>query len=310
MVLTRTHSRVPWVPAEVVLRHETDPVLRHVLAAGSWPAGTAAVAALLDELGVPLDETARGARAALRAAGRARRMQVVNYGLKFRRARSAPGNTSGNTLAGVVRETSGTTAGDATSPQAAAGELFPGNTGKRARRAVGNTCPSLEGHSSSTAPETTYRPGRGQTSTALRTPGGPRSRRRCEARGLGRESQRRGEAAGRPIKAAHQLESAADQAVLAQLAAAPAPRGVSFPLAGRQFVAPDLRGTRSTRHGVCAHRPRRRARDAQPRPCTGRRNMLGQALARALRCGWGGSLRWRAPAPSAPPSTGTPSTSS
>jgi hypothetical protein len=86
--LTRTHTRVPWMPSEVmVVRHE-EPHLHHVVAAEGWPTGTAQVADLLDILEVPLDASGTTATKALRDTGEGRRKVLVLAALKFRRARS------------------------------------------------------------------------------------------------------------------------------------------------------------------------------------------------------------------------------
>ena len=58
IVLNRGKNRLSYVPPEVSLIRETDPVLRHVLAPAGVPAGTAEVIARLDELDVALDATA------------------------------------------------------------------------------------------------------------------------------------------------------------------------------------------------------------------------------------------------------------
>jgi len=83
VVLRRTRSRVAWVPEEVVLQRHEEP-LRHVLAADSWPAGTAETAALLDELGVTLDATADIAITAIKKVGKGKRKAVVLAALKYR----------------------------------------------------------------------------------------------------------------------------------------------------------------------------------------------------------------------------------
>ena len=87
VVLKRTHTRISWVPPEVKMRRETDPYLRHVLAPTEWPAGTAEVAALLNELKVPLDAGRATAGAALKEAGKGRRNAVISAALKYRRGR-------------------------------------------------------------------------------------------------------------------------------------------------------------------------------------------------------------------------------
>ena len=50
IVLKRTRSRMAWIPAEIVLQRQEEPLLRHVLASDSWPAGTADTAVALDDL--------------------------------------------------------------------------------------------------------------------------------------------------------------------------------------------------------------------------------------------------------------------
>jgi hypothetical protein len=87
MVLKRTHTRISWVPPEVKLRRETEPLLRHVLAPTEWPAGTAEVARLLDELEVPLDAGRPTASSVLTKANKGRRAAVVSAALKYRRGR-------------------------------------------------------------------------------------------------------------------------------------------------------------------------------------------------------------------------------
>lgn len=86
--LARMRSRVPWVPAEVLLRRDEDPVLCHRLARDAVPAGTAEAAQLLDELEVPLDATSATAMRALKDAGKGRRKMVVLAAQKHRRSRS------------------------------------------------------------------------------------------------------------------------------------------------------------------------------------------------------------------------------
>jgi hypothetical protein len=86
LILKRTHTRVPWVPAEVSIDRYEEPHLRHVLApVDSWPAGTAEVAAALDDLKVPLDAPVRSAMSALKESGRGRSTALVTHALKYRR---------------------------------------------------------------------------------------------------------------------------------------------------------------------------------------------------------------------------------
>jgi hypothetical protein len=147
VVVTCTHSRVPWVPSKMVLRRETDPALRHVLSSDSWPAGTKAVADILDELGVPLDASFRAAQEAIRqATGKGRRTQDVTAALKWRRVQSESGNTGGNASERSWRETKAGYSDKAESSQVSTSETLPGNTRKQPPRATGNVCPSKEGH--------------------------------------------------------------------------------------------------------------------------------------------------------------------
>jgi hypothetical protein len=88
IVLKRTHSRVPWVPAEVVLVREDEPCLRFTVAeSDSWPAGTLETAALLEELEVPLDASSQTAMLTLQKAGQGHRRAIVQAALRFRRSR-------------------------------------------------------------------------------------------------------------------------------------------------------------------------------------------------------------------------------
>jgi hypothetical protein len=86
--LTRTHSRVPWVPAEVTIVQEEEPILRHIVSDDAVPAGTHDAAMALDELDVALDATAAAAMTALKRADRGARKTIVLAALKYRRARA------------------------------------------------------------------------------------------------------------------------------------------------------------------------------------------------------------------------------
>ena len=84
--LYRRHARMPWVPERVDLhRVEAAGVTTWRRVGFEWPAGTKDTAALLDELGVALDASARSASDALREAGEGRRRTVVLAALKYRR---------------------------------------------------------------------------------------------------------------------------------------------------------------------------------------------------------------------------------
>lgn len=84
-LLRRTRSRIAWVPPQINLRREEEPVLRHVLEPAALPDGTIDAAAELDRLGIALDSSVRDAETALRDAGNGRRTMVVSAALKYRR---------------------------------------------------------------------------------------------------------------------------------------------------------------------------------------------------------------------------------
>jgi KaiC/GvpD/RAD55 family RecA-like ATPase len=87
-----THSRVPWVPREVSIMRHLNPVLRHVVAIDSWPAGTMELAATLDEIGVPLDASFNVANRALTESfGKGRRKSDVLAALRFRKEQHPSG---------------------------------------------------------------------------------------------------------------------------------------------------------------------------------------------------------------------------
>jgi 5S rRNA maturation endonuclease (ribonuclease M5) len=135
--LTRTHSRVAWVPETVDLLKLDDP-LRFDVADHErvWPKGTKEMAARLDDAGVPLDASRRQAADALRATspeGKGGRGQVVAAALEWRRreanwttgladrAVDNPVDNNGNHLGNHPRgmepgTTSGTTLENAPSP--------------------------------------------------------------------------------------------------------------------------------------------------------------------------------------------------
>lgn len=83
--MRRTHARMSWVPEEVTLIRVDDGALRHtVTGGGGYPAGTAALAELLDDLGVPASVSARQAARALRDAGEQSRDVLVRAAQKYR----------------------------------------------------------------------------------------------------------------------------------------------------------------------------------------------------------------------------------
>jgi len=131
VVLSRTKSRVSYVPAEVPLIRETDPVLRHVLSSTRVPAGTADVIDLLDELEVATDATAAVATRTLKAAGHGRRKTIVLAALKVRRDRRFPesGNHANGKEAHRPEPASESMLSLDLSPQVNTGLVVPGTNG-------------------------------------------------------------------------------------------------------------------------------------------------------------------------------------
>lgn len=87
-----THRRMGWYPesTDVAVVHGEDGVTRFTNPqAEMWPEGTTEVAALLDELDVPLAATKNWACAVLREAGEGRRVSLVMKALKWRRKLAA-----------------------------------------------------------------------------------------------------------------------------------------------------------------------------------------------------------------------------
>jgi len=88
--LNRTHSRVPWVPQLLEIeqqQHDDGRITYGIAAQRSYPDGTAQLAQALDELGLPIDVSARRAMAALRDAGHQARNDKVRYAVQMRRQR-------------------------------------------------------------------------------------------------------------------------------------------------------------------------------------------------------------------------------
>jgi hypothetical protein len=85
LVLRRTDSRVSWVPEQVTLERNEEPLLRHVVSPYSWPAGTAETAAALTELGIGGDATTEQAITALRKAEKGKRRAAVCAALRYLR---------------------------------------------------------------------------------------------------------------------------------------------------------------------------------------------------------------------------------
>jgi len=88
--ITATHRRMSWFPEVTeILVSDSDGTMTFSLpvsATGAgWPAGTKDIATDLDELGLPLDVSARKASDALRDAGRGRGYKKVQAAVKYRR---------------------------------------------------------------------------------------------------------------------------------------------------------------------------------------------------------------------------------
>ncbi len=77
-------ARMSWVKEKVSFKRHDEPLRYEPIDTG-WPQGTKEVASVLDELEVPLDASVRGAVAALRAAERGRKREVVAAALRWRR---------------------------------------------------------------------------------------------------------------------------------------------------------------------------------------------------------------------------------
>jgi hypothetical protein len=81
----RKAARMSWVPERIILHRYEEPTLHHTVAKGDWPAGTAALAELLDTLGIPLDASRSTARAKLALFKHKASNALVGKALKYRR---------------------------------------------------------------------------------------------------------------------------------------------------------------------------------------------------------------------------------
>ncbi len=141
VVLTRTKSRVSYVPAEVALVRETDPYLHHVVAPVSYPPGTPDCAALLDKFGVALDATAAVAMGLLKEAGQGKRKAIVLAALKLRRNRARAGNQRGGhrhweTGTGKAEPTMETSSAASATQQVMTLQAVPGTNGNHPQPSV------------------------------------------------------------------------------------------------------------------------------------------------------------------------------
>lgn len=88
--ITRTHSRVPWVPEHLNIaqqQHDDGRITYGLTTTRTYPDGTADVAALLDDLGLGVDVSARLAITTLREAGHKARNDRVRAAVQMRRQR-------------------------------------------------------------------------------------------------------------------------------------------------------------------------------------------------------------------------------
>jgi AAA domain len=89
VTLTRSHSRIPWIPERVTLTRETEPILRHRQPQGDLAPEVAALVNKLNELRVPVEATIDEAENALRSVGCGKRRQLVGDAQKARKTRAA-----------------------------------------------------------------------------------------------------------------------------------------------------------------------------------------------------------------------------
>ena len=90
ITLTRTHSRISWVPPEVkIARQQTNGITEYLLDLEDekLPDGTAGRAQLLDDLGLPINVTHRAAGTAVRSAGHTMSSDFITDAIRFRKNR-------------------------------------------------------------------------------------------------------------------------------------------------------------------------------------------------------------------------------
>lgn len=103
--LKATHRRQSWIP-EVITLALTEEPLGYREVDDSWPAGTTEMAAVMEELGIPLEWTRRQVRDALKAAGKKGRDTIIGAAMRWRKN----GNQSGEpTISYTGNHISGTT---------------------------------------------------------------------------------------------------------------------------------------------------------------------------------------------------------
>jgi len=87
ITLTRTHSRISWVPPEVKIRRHENEITEYLLnlEAETFADGTATRAKLLDELELPIDISTRTAGQAIRTAGHTMGNKFIIDAIRFRK---------------------------------------------------------------------------------------------------------------------------------------------------------------------------------------------------------------------------------
>jgi hypothetical protein len=85
VAVVATHKRMSWYPERTAITiGESDGVVTFSSDSAGWPAGTAETAALLDDLGVPLDASGNVAQKALKGVGEGRRRTLVLAAQRWR----------------------------------------------------------------------------------------------------------------------------------------------------------------------------------------------------------------------------------
>jgi hypothetical protein len=130
--LHRDAARVPWIPEDVTFVRKSKPLSFELKGGHVYSAKEKAIAAELDDLGVPVRCTVAEAQAALSAAGKGKRKEDVGVAVRYRKDVGVSGTTPGST--------SGTSAGTkaTTPPPTRAGTIPepPGTTDESSREPV------------------------------------------------------------------------------------------------------------------------------------------------------------------------------
>jgi AAA domain-containing protein len=141
--LQATKRRQGWIPEHVNLVRLEEPALRYEMAAVSWPAGTPELAAMLDELDIPLEWGAKKVRPALRTAGKKARNDALGAAIRYRKQEGYQARTPSGTPSGTPSQTGvGTPNGD--TPPLRYGDTL-GDTRGHPATERGGVSPSLGG---------------------------------------------------------------------------------------------------------------------------------------------------------------------